>query len=259
MTGTRLLASLALFAASFSTPFGMSAARADDIQVAVAANFAEPMKRIAAGFEKSSGHKLLSSLGATGRFHAQIKSGAPFQVLLAADEETPARLEKEGRAVAGTRFTYAVGKLVLWSPREAMVDAKGEVLKRGGFDHVALANPRLAPYGAAAVETMKALGVHDSLATKVVQGENIAQTFQFISTGNALLGFVALSQLVGDDGQRKAGSMWIVPESLHAPIRQDAVLLDKGRDSAAARALLAYLKGPEARRIILAYGYALDK
>ncbi|CAG4883771.1 Molybdate-binding protein ModA [Georgfuchsia toluolica] len=235
------------------------AALADEISVAVAANFTEPMKKIAAGFEKTSGNKVLLSFGATGKFCAQIKAGAPFEVLLAADDETPSKLEREGAAVKSSRFTYAIGKLVLWSAKEAIVDGNGDVLKRGGFDHLAIANPKLAPYGAAAVETMKALGSYDTLAPKFVQGESIAQTYQFVATGNALLGFVALSQVIGGDGKLKSGSMWLVPEKYYAPIRQDAVLLDKGKDSASAQALLAYLRSPEARRIIQAYGYALDK
>ena len=226
-----------------------------DIQVAVAANFAAPMKQIALAFEKSTRHKLLISNGATGRFYAQMKSGAPFEVLLAADQDTPQRLEKDGLAVSGTRFTYATGRLVLWSARDAIVDARGEVLKRGGFDHIAIANPKLAPYGAAAVAALKSLGAYDALAAKFVQGENIAQVHQFVSTGNALLGFVALSQVVGENGKLKSGSMWVVPESAYPPLRQDAVLLTPGRDSAAARALLAFLKGAEAQRIIRNWGY----
>ena len=230
---------------------------ADEINVAVAANFTEPMKQIAIEFEKSTGHKLNLSFGATGKFYAQIKNGAPFEVLLAADDETPRRLEQENAAVPGSRFTYAIGRLVLWSGRSAIVDDKGTVLKRGGFDHIAIANPRLAPYGAAAVEAMQALGVVDSLSPKFVQGENIAQTWQFVSTGNALLGFVALSQVIGPDGKLKTGSMWLVPENLYAPIRQDAALLEKGRNSAAARALLDYLKGQAAKHVILNFGYGL--
>lgn len=234
-------------------------ARADDILIAVAANFAEPMKKIAAGFEKSSGHKLALSFGSTGKLYAQIKAGAPFVALLAADEETPNKLEQEGAAVRGSRFTYSIGRLALWSGKEAVVDSNGDVLRRGGFDHLALANPKLAPYGAAAVEAMKALGRYDDLAPKFVQGENIAQTYQFIASGNALLGFIALSQVIDENGKLKSGSMWIVPDKYYSPIRQDAVLLDKGKNSAAAHSLLAYLKRSEARRIIQAYGYALDK
>ena len=234
-------------------------AQADEVSVAVAANFTEPMKKIAAEFEKTSSNKVSLTFGSTGKFYAQIKAGAPFEVLLAADDETPYKLEQEDAAVQGSHFTYAIGKLVLWSAKLAIVDGNGDVLKRGSFDHIALANPKLAPYGAAAVEAMKVLGSYDALEPKFVQGENIAQTYQFISTGNALLGFVALSQVIGEDGKLKSGSMWLVPEKYYAPIRQDAVLLDKGKNSAVAQALLAYLRSPEARRIIQAYGYALDK
>jgi len=231
------------------------AAHGADVQVAVAANFAEPMKHLVAAFEKSTRHKALISTGATGRFYAQIRSGAPFEVLLAADQATPQRLEKDRLAVTGSRFTYATGRLVLWSARPSIVDAGGEVLKRGAFDHIAIANPRLAPYGAAAVATLKSLGAYEALAAKFVQGENIAQAHQFVSTGNALLGFVSLSQVLGEDGKLKSGSMWIVPESAYPPIRQDAVLLNPGRDKAAAQALLAFLKGSEAQRIIRNWGY----
>lgn len=231
-------------------------AQAAEVQVAVAANFTAPMQKIAAQFEQDTGHKAALSFGSTGKFYAQIKNGAPFQVLLAADDETPARLEQEGAAVVGSRFTYAIGKLVLWSARTAIVDGQGEVLKRGGFDHIALANPRLAPYGAAAVEAMKALGVYDKLAPKFVQAENIAQAYQFIATENALLGFVALSQVM-EEGKLKAGSAWIVPTSLYGAIRQDGVILDKGRGNPAAEALMSYLKGDKARAVIKAYGYDL--
>ena len=231
------------------------AARSADIQVAVAANFAEPMKRIVTAFEKSTRHKVLVSTGATGRFYAQIRSGAPFEALLAADQETPERLEKDRLAVSGTRFTYATGRLVLWSAKDAIVDARGEVLKRGGFDHIAIANPKLAPYGAAAVAALKSIGAYDAISAKFVTGENIAQAHQFVSSGNALLGFVALPQVLGEDGKLKSGSMWIVPDSAYPPIRQDAVLLNPGRDSAAARALLAFVKSAEAQRIIRNWGY----
>ena len=236
-------------------PVVSSLALADEVSVAVAANFTAPMQKIAADFEKDTGHKLLASYGSTGKFYAQIRNGAPFEVLLAADDETPARLVKENAALAGSQFTYAIGKLVLWSPKPAIVDNQGAVLKRGGFDQLALANPKLAPYGAAAVEAMKALGVHDSLQGKFVTGENIAQAYQFIASGNALLGFVALSQVIKDG--RIEGSAWLVPENLHSPIRQDAVILEKGKGKPAAEALLKYLKGDKARAVIKSYGYAL--
>ena len=231
-------------------------ANADEIQVAVAANFIAPMKLIAADFEKASGHRAALSFGATGKFYAQIRNGAPFDVLLAADDETPAKLEKEGFGVSGSRFTYAIGKLVLWSARPGYVDARGDVLKTGGFTHIALANPKLAPYGAAAIEVMTKLGLLSALEPRFVQGENIAQTYQFVSTGNAELGFVALSQ-VYEDGKLKSGSGWILPASMHSPIRQDAVLLSRGKDNPAAAALLQYLKTDKAKAVIRAYGYDL--
>ena len=233
----------------------LATAQADETQIAVAANFAAPSQKIAAEFEKQTGHKAIIATGSTGKFYAQIVNGAPFDILLAADDETPAKLEKENHSVAGKRFTYAIGKLVLWSTKSAIVDNQGEVLKRGGFDHLSIANPKVAPYGAAAVETMKALGVHDNLQARLVMGENIAQAHQFVATGNAPLGFVALSQVLKDG--KIEGSYWIVPEKLYTPIRQDAVLLNKGKDNKAAAALLEFLKSKTARDIILGYGYSL--
>ncbi|HEX8963065.1 MAG TPA: molybdate ABC transporter substrate-binding protein [Rhodocyclaceae bacterium] len=230
-------------------------AAADDVPVAVAANFTAPMQSIAPAFEKATGHRLVISYGGTGKFYAQIRNGAPFEVLLAADDETPAKLVKEQAAVPGSQFTYAIGKLVLWSPRPAVVDAGGEVLRKGGFDHLALANPKLAPYGAAAVEAMKALGVLDALQPKFVMGENIGQAHQYVASGNALLGFVALSQVLKDG--RIEGSAWIVPQQYYQPIRQDAVILAKGRGKPAPEALMKWLKGDEARAVIKAYGYGL--
>lgn len=244
----------ALFTSLFLS-LSLASANAAETQIAVAANFAAPAQKIAAEFEKQTGHKAVVATGATGKFYAQIVNGAPFDILLAADDETPARLEKEGQSLAGKRFTYAIGKLVLWSTKTAIVDDKAEVLKRGGFDHLSIANPKVAPYGAAAVETMKALGVYDSLQPKLVMGENIAQTHQFVATGNAPLGFVALSQVLKDG--KIEGSYWIVPEKLYSPIRQDAVLLNKGRDNKVAAAFLEFLKGKTARDIILSYGYSL--
>ncbi|MFZ2628851.1 MAG: molybdate ABC transporter substrate-binding protein [Rugosibacter sp.] len=234
-------------------------AQADEVSVAVAANFTEPMKKISAEFEKTSGHKVALSFGSTGKFYAQVKAGAPFEVLLAADDETPGKMAQEGLAVKGSHFTYAIGKLVLWSAKEAIVDSNGDILKRGSFEHLAVANPKLAPYGAAGVQTLQALGVYDAIAPKLVQGENIAQTYQFIVTGNVLLGFVALSQVIGEDGKAKSGSAWIVPEKYYTPIRQDAVLLAKGKDNTAAVDLLKFLKTPYAARIIQSYGYGLPQ
>jgi molybdate transport system substrate-binding protein len=235
------------------------AARGAEVRVAVAANFSEPMKKIAGEFEKTSGHKAVLISGATGRFYAQIKAGAPFDVLLAADDETPAKLVQEANALPASRFTYAIGRLVLWSASETTVDTEGSVLKRNAFDRLAIANPRLAPYGSAAMETLKSLGLHDTLAAKIVQGENIAQTYQFVASGNAALGFVALSQVITADGRVESGSMWIVPDTHYSQIRQDAVLLEHGRNNLAAQALLQYLKGDFARSVIAASGYRLDR
>ena len=232
----------------------VAGARAEEVQVAVAANFTAPMKLIAVDFKKQSGHQAVLTFGATGKFYAQITNGAPFHVLLSADDETPAKLEKAGAAVANTRFTYATGKLVLWSAQAGMVDAQGEVLRKNDFKRLAIAAPKLAPYGAAAVETMYKLGLAAALSPKLVQGETIGQTFSFVQTGNAELGFIALSQ-VYENGKIKSGSGWIVPENLHGPIQQDAVLLTRGKDNKAAMALLAYLKTDKARAVIRSFGY----
>jgi molybdate transport system substrate-binding protein len=213
------------------------------------------MQRIAPEFERESGHKIVASYGATGKFYAQIKNGAPFEVLLSADDETPTRLTADQSAVAGTQFTYALGKLVLWSARAGVVDASGEVLRKGGFEHIALADPKLAPYGTAALQAMKALRVHDALAAKIVTAENSSQSYQFIRSGNAQLGFVALSQVLKDG--KIEGSHWLVPAPLYQPIRQDAILLEKGRDKPAAQALLKFLKGEKCRAVIRSYGYDL--
>lgn len=240
-----IISTLALLAVS---------AHAGEVQVAVAANFTAPMQKIAAQFEKESGHKAVLAFGATGKFYAQIRNGAPFDVLLAADDETPAKLENEGAAVSGSRFTYAVGRLVLWSAKPELVDGKGDVLKKGGFTHLSIANPKVAPYGGGAVETLKALGLFDAVQPKFVVGESIAQAYQFVATGNAPLGFVAMSQ-VYEDGALKSGSAWLVPANLHSPIRQDAVILEKGRGNPAAEALMRFLKSGQGRQIIRSYGY----
>ena len=229
---------------------------AGEVQVAVAANFTAPMQQIAADFAKDTGHKAVMSFGATGKFYAQIVNGAPFEVFLAADDTTPARLEKEGHVVPGSRYTYAVGKLVLWSAKPDFVDARGEVLKGGKFNKLSIANPKTAPYGAAAIETLKKLQLLEATQPKFVQGENISQTLQFVFTGNADLGFVALSQ-VFKDGRITEGSAWIVPGEFHEPIHQDAAILAKGKDNPAAVALAAYLKGDKARAVIRSFGYDL--
>jgi molybdate transport system substrate-binding protein len=232
----------------------VAVARADEVQVAVAANFIAPMKLIVADFEKNTGHIAILSFGATGKFYAQITNGAAYEVFLAADEETPVKLEKNGFAVSGSRFTYATGKLVLWSAQLGLVDAQGDVLKKNTFSKLAIAAPKVAPYGAAAVESMTKLGLLATLEPKLVTGESIGQAFSFVATGNAELGFLALSQVyVG--GKLKSGSAWIVPDHLHSPIRQDAVLLTKGKANKAALALVVFLKTEKAKTVIRSFGY----
>ena len=231
-------------------------ARAGTAQVAVASNFAGTLAALAPGFETATGHQLQVSAGPTSRLGTQIAAGAPFQVLLAADQATPARLEAAGLAVAGTRFTYADGQLVLWSRQAGLVDPQGAVLAGNGFRHLAIANPKLAPYGAAAMAVLQARGLADRLAPRLVTAESIAQAHAFVRSGNAELGFVALSQLVMP-GQPLPGSYWRVPAALHPPIRQDAVLLAPGQGQAAALALLAYLKTPAAQALIRAHGYTV--
>ncbi|WP_020483020.1 molybdate ABC transporter substrate-binding protein [Methylomonas sp. MK1] len=244
----RIVLALSLLSSAF--------AQADTTLVAVAANFTKPMTEIAEAFEKASGHSAKLSFGSSGKFVAQFENGAPFEVFLSADDKSPLKLEQSGLAVAGTRFTYAIGKLVLWSSNPGYVDEQGQILSKGDFKHLALADPKLAPYGAAAVEVLKNQGLLEKLQALFVQGENIAQTHQFISTGNAELGFVALSQVI-ENGKIGSGSGWIVPENLHSPILQDAVLLKTGAENPAAQALLAFLKTPPALAIIEKYGYAL--
>ena len=231
-----------------------TAAFAVEVQVAVAANFTAPMKRIAEEFEKGTGHKAVLSYGATGRFYAQITNGAPFDVFLSADDQTPVKLEKEGLAVAGSRFTYATGRLVLWSAKTGMVDDKAAVLLRNDFKHLAIAAPKLAPYGAAAMETLTKIGLLPQLQAKLVTGESIGQTFSMISSGNAELGFVSMSQVLEDD-KLKSGSAWVVPANLHSPLRQDAVLLARGKNNPAALQLMTFLKSGQARAIMNSFGY----
>ncbi len=266
---------LALAVLVLLSPF----ARAGEVQVAVAANFAGPLARIGEGFTAATGHQLKVSSGATGKFYTQIISGAPFEVLIAADDETPRKLVAEGHAVAGSNFTYAIGRLVLWSPQAGFVDAEGAVLASDKVRHVSIANPKVAPYGAAALAVIKARGLAEVITPKLVTAESIAQAYQFAFTGNAELGFVALSQVIGagppraDErplggpppkaaggqgampGKPMQGSYWLVPPNLYAEIRQDAVLLKAGEKNPAATALLAYLKSDAARAVIKDFGY----
>jgi len=229
-------------------------ASAGEVSVAVAANVIKPMTQIAVEFERVTGHRAVLSSGATGKFYAQIRNGAPFAVFLAADATTPARLESEGLAVPATRFAYATGRLVLWSAQPGLVDAAGDLLRKGAARKLAIANPRLAPYGLAAKEVLQGMGLFERWQPHFVQGENIGQTYQFVVTGNAPLGFVAMSQVMLD-GALLSGSAWVVPEHLHTPLRQEAVLLKPGADNPAARAWLDYLRSEPARAVLRRYGY----
>lgn len=227
------------------------AALAGETKVAVAANFTDAAKEIAARFKAKTGHEANLSFGSSGQFYAQIANGAPFEVFLSADAERPLKAEAEGLAVPGSRFTYATGRLVLYSKTPGLVDGKGAVLKTGKFDKLSIADPKTAPYGEAAVETLTKLKLYDALKPKIVQGSSITQAFQYVQTGAAELGFVALSQVINEPG----GSRWLVPAADHAPIDQQAILLKTAEKSEAARAFLAFLKGPEAKAIIRRCGY----
>ncbi|GAB3649314.1 molybdate ABC transporter substrate-binding protein [Ramlibacter alkalitolerans] len=232
--------------------------QAGQVRVAVAANMAIPMQRIAVEFERATGHELIPALGSTGRFYSQLRGGAPFEVLLAADDEIPARLEREGLAVPGSRFTYAVGRLVLWSLDPHGVDPQGNVLKQLPRGRLAIADPRLSPYGAAAIKTLGGLGVLAAWQPAFLQGESVSQAFQFVASGNASYGFLALSQVMRD-GRIPRGSGWIVPSQYHPPLNQDVVLLNGGRSSAAALAFLDYLKSEPARATLRGFGYEVVK
>lgn len=226
-------------------------AQAAQTNVAVAANFTDAAREIAAVFKQKTGHEAVLSFGASGQFYTQITQGAPFQVFLSADDARPKKLVEDGLAVPDSRFTYAIGKLVLWSKSSGVVTGE-ETLKAASFAKLSICNPTAAPYGLAALETMKSLNLYETLKPKLVEGATITQAYQFVETGNAEVGFVALSQLMAND----AGSRWVVPQQLYNPIRQDAVLLKTGNE--AASAFIAFLRGPEARAIIEKYGYVLD-
>ena len=233
-----------------------SAASAGEVNAAVAANFTAPVQQIVELFQKESGHTVKLSFGSSGKFYSQIKEGAPFDVFLAADEKNPKLLEQEGLAVANTRFVYALGKLVLWSAKPGFVDDKGTILRKGGYAKLAYADPKLAPYGLAAKETLEGLGLWNAVQSKLVTGESIAQTFQFAATGNVELAFIALSQIT-KDGKVTEGSWWLVPSHMYSPIRQSAVLLSGAKDQAAARAFLTFLKSEKSVAIIRSFGYEL--
>ena len=229
---------------------------AGEVNAAVAANFTEPMQMIVAQFQKDTGHMVKLSFGSTGKFYSQIKEGAPFDVLVAADVKNSKLLEDEGLGVNGSRFVYAEGKLVLWSAKPGFVDDKGAVLSKGGYNKIAYADPKLAPYGLAAKETLEKLNLWDAVQSKLVTGESITQTYQFAATGNADLAFVALSQIT-KEGKVKDGSYWMVPSTMYSPILQSAVLLSSAKDKEAAQALIAFLKGEKAKAVIRSFGYEL--
>jgi molybdate transport system substrate-binding protein len=230
---------------------------AGEVRVAVASNFVETLQELTLDFEAATGDRLLISSGSTGKLHAQISSGAPFEVFLAADANSPRRLEQDGSAVAETRFTYALGRLALWTARPGTGDLDRSVLKQGKFRHIALANPRTAPYGAAAKQVLEAMDLWETVESRLVFGENVAQAFSFVSTANAEIGFVALAQVNRLDDARR-GSFWVVPRGLHGPIEQQAVLLAAGRDNAAAIRFVSYLRSPTARSIIERAGYEVE-
>ena len=227
-----------------------------EVQVAVAANFTAPMQAIAQSFEHHSGHQVVAAYGATGQLYAQIQHGAPFDVFLSADASTPAKLEAQGQGVRGSRFTYATGRLVLWSATPGYLDGSDAALKAMRYRHLAIADAKTAPYGLAATQVLAKFGLTEAVQGKLVTGQSIGKALHFIATGNAELGFVAMSQ-VYQEGVLKSGSAWLVPAALHAPIRQDALLLKKGADNPAAAAFLQYLKGEQAAQIIQSYGYQL--
>ena len=226
-------------------------AQADTIRLAVASNFSEPIKAIAAQYEKHTGHRLVLVFGSTGKHYAQIINGAPFEIFLAADKRRPELLEAQGIAVAGTRFTYARGRLILWSSTADYVDNEGKVLARGEFRRLAIANPKLAPYGKAAQEVLLSKGLWKDLQQRMVRGESIGQAYQFVRSGNAELGFVAYSQ-IKQTGDTSTGSYWLVPQALYQPIEQQAVLL---KENTVAREFLSFLQKLEVKKIIRKFGY----
>jgi molybdate transport system substrate-binding protein len=248
---TRRLSALMVALGLALAAAGPAPALAAEVQVAVAANFTDTAKEIAAAFEAQTGDKAVLSFGSSGQFYTQISQGAPFEVFLSADADRPTKAEQAGLGVPGTRFTYAVGRLVLFSKTPGLVDAGGAVLASDRFQKLSIADPAAAPYGAAAVQTLQKLGLYDQVKPKIVQGANITQAYQFAETGAAELGFVALSQVINEQG----GSRWLVPQGDYAPIEQQAILLKTGADDPAAKAFLAFLKGPKAQAIIKRYGY----
>lgn len=252
---TRRLQLLGLALAAVSLSLSTTAAAAAETHVAVAANFTEPAKEVAAAFKASTGHTAVLNFGSSGQFYAQMARGAPFEVFMSADADRPKKAEQDGLGVLGTRFTYATGRLVLFSKTPGLVDAAGAVLASGRFNKIAIADPTSAPYGVAAIQTMRKLGVYDQAAPKIVTGSSITQAYQFVATGAAEVGFVAYSQVIAEPG----GSRWLVPATYHPPIQQQAILLKTGEKNPAARAFIAFLKTPPAVAIIRRYGYEVGR
>ncbi len=238
--------------------FVASIARAETLTIAVASNFAKPIKEISKLFEEKTGHKVKVAFGSSGKFYAQIQNGAPFHAFFSADQQKPKALEKSGLAVANSRFTYATGRLVLWSASDKLVDGEAMVLRQSRYKKLAIANPRLAPYGLAAKEVLSSLDLTGQTKAKLIYGENISQTFQFVSTGNADIGFVSYSQII-NKGSVKNGSVWIVPETLHQPIRQDAVLLKTAKNNKAAEDFFTFVRSKAVVSIIESYGYSTQQ
>jgi molybdate transport system substrate-binding protein len=229
---------------------------AEQVLVAVAANFVPPFREIAIEFERTTGHNVQVAAGSSGNFYSQIKNGAPFDVFFSADMERPKLLEEEGFGVKDTRLTYAIGRLVLWSPNAGLIKGE-ETLRFKQYKRLTIANPKTAPYGLAAMQAMQKLELWEGIQSQIVMGESLGQTMGFIESGNAQLGFVALSQIT-DPKIKGKGSRWDVPTNLHEPIKQDVILLTKGKDNPAAKALMEFMSGHQAKAVIERYGYKLQ-
>lgn len=234
--------------------FFSSLVSADEVSVALAANFASTFDKISAQFKTNTGHTVVASMGSSGALYAQIVNGAPYEVFLSADAERPRMLVERGNAVSGTTSTYAIGRLVLWSSKPTLVDNKGALLKSGFNGRIAIANPVTAPYGLAAQQTLERLGLWNTMQKTVVRGQNITQTFQFAASGSVDAAFISLSQIKSGDYVGK-GSYWLVPQTFHDPIEQQLVLLEKGKHRPAAKALIEFIRSSEGRKIIAHAGY----
>lgn len=245
------LITIAMVAVALTTPI----AKAATVKLAVATNFTDAMKQIATAFEQDTGHQSKVSYASSGKLFAQIQHGAPYDVFLSADTDKPVQLAQKQLAIGSSRFTYAQGQLVLWAPGLSLVTSNIQsTLSEAKFAHFAIANAKLAPYGVAAMETLKTMGVYQTLKPKLVQGENIGQTYQYIHSRNAQMGFVAYAQLI-KTGHHKGDDYWIVDNQWHAPIEQTAILLTQAKNSDAAKAFMRYLQSPKAKAIIKAFGY----